>query len=314
MLFDSIIGHLDIRETLIASINKENFSHASLVIGEDGIGKSYVAYEMAVNILGKNEYKEYVDIEEYRIPENRKSISVDQIRDITEEINKKPYESNKKVIILHNADKMTVQAQNAFLKSIEEPPNGVFLILLCENQENLLDTIKSRCEAYKLSRLSEKELDEFLIREYPNIFEEEKRAVKAFSDGIPGRIEDFMDNSIYGEIRENTIKMFLDANGDNLSTFLKYQDFLVKNKNDWQEVLACILSYVRDIMIYKEVGNEDYIINLDKINDLKKLAETFSYKKLNKIIDIVNNTKNNLQGNVNAAMAYRIMLLKIQEG
>ncbi len=227
---------------------------------------------MAVNILGKNEYKEYVDIEEYRIPENRKSISVDQIRDITEEINKKPYESNKKVIILHNADKMTVQAQNAFLKSIEEPFNGVFLILLCENQENLLDTIKSRCEAYKLSRLSEKELDEFLIREYPNIFEEEKRAVKAFLDGIPGRIEDFMDNSIYGEIRENTIKMFLDANGDNLSTFLKYQDFLVKNKNDWQEVLACILSYVRDIMIYKEVGNEDYIINLDKINDLKKIS------------------------------------------
>jgi DNA polymerase-3 subunit delta' len=314
MLFHSIIGNLNIRKSLVASINKGNFSHASLIVGEDGIGKSYVAYEMALNILGRNEYKEYVDIQEYRIPENKKSISVDQIRDITEEINKKPYESNRKVIILHNSDKMTIQAQNAFLKSIEEPPNGVFLILLCENQQNLLDTIKSRCEAYKLSRLSEKELDEFLIRKYPKISEEDKRAVKVFSDGIPGRIEDFLDNAIYGEIRENTIKMLLEAKEGNLSTFLKYQDFLVKNKNDWQEVLTCILSYIRDIILYKEIGNEDYIINLDKIREIKKLSEMFSYKKLNEIIDIVNNTKNNLQGNVNAAMAYRIMLLKIEEG
>lgn len=314
MLFDSIIGHLNIREAIVNSIKKENFSHASLVVGENGIGKSYVAHEIAVNILGKDQYKDYVDIEKYRIPENRKSISVDQIRDITEEINKKPFEGNKKVIILHNADKMTIQAQNAFLKSIEEPPVGVFLILLCENRENLLDTIKSRCQTYKLSRLSEKELDEFLIRKYPNISEGDKSAVKVFSDGIPGRIEDFMDNSIYGEIRENIIKMFLEANGQNLSEFLKYQDFLVKNKDDWQEVLTCILSYVRDIMVYKDIGNEEYIINLDKIIDIKKIAEIFSYKKLNKIIDIVNNTKNNLQSNVNAAMAYRIMLLKIQEG
>lgn len=313
MLFDIIIGHLNIRKTVAESIEKQKFSHASLVIGEDGIGKSYVAKEMAINILGKSEYKEYVDIGEYRIAENKKSISVDQIRDITEEINKKPYESNKKVIILHNADKMTVQAQNAFLKSIEEPPSGVFLILLCENQENLLDTIKSRCQTYKLFRLSEKELHKFLSRKYPNISDEDAKAAKVFSDGIPGRIEDFMDNSIYADIRENTIGMFLESNVDDLAVLLKYQDFFVKNKNDWQEVLTCILSYVRDIMIYKEIGNEDFIINFDKIKDIKKLAQTFSYKKLNNIIDIVNNTKNNLQSNVNAAMVYHIMLLKIQE-
>lgn len=314
MLFDSIIGHLKIRESVIVSIKKEKFSHASLVVGSDGLGKSYVAYEMAINILGKSEYKQYVDIEEYRIPENKKSISVDQIREITEEINKKPYEGNKKVIILHNADKMTVQAQNAFLKSIEEPPSGVFIILLCENRENLLDTIKSRCQTYKLGRLSDEELDQFLFRKYPDISQEAKKTVKVFSDGIPGRIVDFIDNSVYGEIRDNTIKMLLDAHEKNLIPFLKYQEFLVKNKNDWQEVLTCILSYVRDIMVYKEVGNEDYIINLDKIKFIKQLAQTFSYKKLNNIIDIVNNTKSNLQSNVNAAMVYHIMLLKIQEG
>jgi len=313
MLFSSIIGHFNIRESLTRSIENGDFPHACLIVGEDGIGKSKVAKEVAVNILGKSELKEYVDIEEYRISENKKFFSVDQVRTIIEEVNKKPYESDKKVIILHNADKMTSQAQNALLKTIEEPPVGVFLILLCEKKENILDTIKSRCQAYKLSRVSDDDIEKFLTRENLNISSKDIETAKVFSDGIPGRAEDFINNSLYSEIRETIIRMFIESNENDLPTFLKYKDFLVKNKDIWQEVLTCILSYVRDIIIYKEVGKDDLIINVDKLDSIKELAETFSYKKLNNIIDIVNDTKNNLQSNVNAASAYHIMLVKIQE-
>lgn len=313
MKLDSIIGHNDTRKSLIHSIEVENFSHAHLITGEDGIGKSFVAFEAAINILGKDSYREYADISECRILNNRKSISVEQIRSIIEESNRRPYEGNRKVIILHNADKMTIQAQNAFLKTIEEPPVGVFILLLCENQEKLLDTIKSRCQIHKLRKLSEKEMDEFIHKKYQDISKDEIKAVKAFADGVPGRAIKFIDNDSFKEIREILIRIMMDINNVDIETFLRNEEFLVKYKDIWQEVLTCLLSYVRDIMIYKETGMDKLTINLDKIEYIKKLAEVFSYKKLNSIIDIVNNTKSNLESNVNAAMTYHIMLLKISE-
>lgn len=313
MLFNNIIGHLDIREKLIRSIENGSFPHASLIVGEDGIGKSKIAREIAINILGKSEFKDYVDIEEYKIPENKKSFSVDQVRSIIEEVNKKPYESDKKVIIVHDSDKMTAQAQNALLKTIEEPPKGVFLILLCGKKENILDTINSRCQSYKLARVSDDDIKEILLRDNLNISSEYIEGAKVFSGGIPGRAEDFINNSLYRDIRENTLKILIESNENDLTGFLKHKDFLVKNKDLWQEVLTSILSYARDIIIYKEVGKDSLIMNVDKVNLIKQLAETFSYRKLNNIIDIVNDTKNNFKSNVNAASAYHIMLVKIQE-
>lgn len=313
MKFDNIIGHTAIRKNFINSIESGNFSHAHLITGEDGIGKSFVALEAAMNIIGKDVYREYADIVECRIANKRKSISVDQIRQIIEESNRKPYEGNRKVIILHDSDKMTIQAQNAFLKTIEEPPEGVFILLLCENQEKILDTIKSRCQIHKLRKLSDNEIDKFIYNKYPNILEDEKKAVKAFADGVPGRIISFIDNDSFKEIREKLINIMMDVNNADIETFLKNEEFLTKYKDMWQEILTCLLSYVRDIIIYKETGMDELIINLDKIDYIKKLTEVFSYNKLSSIIDIVNNTKSNLESNVNASMVYHIMLLNIKK-
>lgn len=313
MQLSNIVGHTNIRKNFINSIKEENFSHAYLISGEDGIGKSFVAVEAAINIIGEETYKQYADIIECRIMDRKKSISVDQIREIIEEANRKPYEGSRKVIIIHNSDKMTIQAQNAFLKTIEEPPKGVFILLLCENQERILDTIKSRCQIYKLKKLDEDEIDKFIYNKYPDISEDEKKAVKAFADGIPGRIVNFIDNDLFKEIREKLIDIMININDEDIETFLKNEEFLTKLKDMWQEVLTCLLSYIRDIIVYKETGISEFIINLDKIFYIKKLAEVFSYNKLNSIIDIINNTKNNLESNVNASMAYHIMLLNIKE-
>lgn len=313
MLFSNIIGHSEIRGILQNSIVEGKFSHATLILGEDGIGKTYVAHEVALNILKKEEYKDYVDIEDYRIHKNKKSISVDDVRGMIEEINKRPYEGDNKVIIVHDSDKMTIQAQNAFLKTIEEPPKGVYIILLCENGKNVLDTIKSRCQTYKLTRLNDLELNQFVKNRYPSESEENLKVAEDFSDGVPGRVIDFMENSIYREIRDNIIEMILESQSTDLTALAKYEDFLVKNKQRWREILTCFLSYIRDIMVYKEVGSSGVIINLDKMKYITELAQKFSYKKLNSIINIINYTKNNLQNNVNAAMVYHIMLLKIQE-
>lgn len=312
---ENVIGHCDIRNKLINSINANKMTHAHLFTGEDGIGKSVLAHEVAVYILnnGKQMDREYADIKEYRILESKKSILVEQVRAIIEEINKKPYEGDKKVIIVHQADKMTSQAQNAFLKTIEEPPKGVFIFLLCENAANVLETVKSRCQIHNLKKLSNTEIEKFLLKYYHKLPEETKRTVIAYCDGIPGKAEKFIKDDSFIEIRENVINIIIEINKKNMPRLLEYEDFLLKYKDKWQEVLECFICYIRDIIMYKETGADKFIINLDKIKFIKELASVFSYKKLNSIIDIINSTKINFESNVNAGMLYHIMLIKMQE-
>ena len=88
----SIVGHDNIKRYFIDAIKGGTLSHAHLLVGENGIGKSLLAKEFASRILGKSEIKEYVDIIEFRSGKNKKSIGVDEIRAIIEEVSKKPYE------------------------------------------------------------------------------------------------------------------------------------------------------------------------------------------------------------------------------
>lgn len=311
MNFDNIIGHENIKKQINTSIEMGMFSHAHLIIGENGIGKSLLAKSIGLKLLGKNVYREYADIVEFKVPKNKQTIGIKYVvEEIIDEINKKPYEGDRKVIIIYEADKMTVDAQNAFLKTIEEPPMGVFIILLCENLEAILETIKSRCQIHKLQRLNAEEMQRFLKRKYENLSVNEIKAITAFSDGIPGRAEKFMEDEAFKEIRNNTISILTDINTNRPREFLKYEDFFLKYKGDWQEVLTWFLSYIRDVLIYKETGKEELIVNLDKLPIIKDIASMFSFSRLNDIIVIVNETRQKLERNVNYSLTFNSMLLK----
>ena len=94
---------------------------------------------------------------------------------------------------------------------------------------------------------------------------------------------------------------------------LQYEDFLSKNKEQSEDIFTILLSYIRDIMIYKDTGIEELLINKDKINEIKETAGMFSFKKLNAIIGVINDTRSNLNSNVNSGLTYDIMLLKMLE-
>jgi DNA polymerase III subunit delta' len=311
--FNTIIGHDTIKSQIVNSINAGRFSHAHIITGEDGIGKSLIAKQTAIRLLGKDKERQYVDIVEFKMSKDKKSIGIDEIKSIIQETTKKPYEGDKKVIILYRADKMTEAAQNAFLKTIEEPPNGIFIILLCEKLENILDTIKSRCQVYKLNRLKEEEMLRFLNNKFQSLSEDEVKAVSAFSDGIPGRSERFIEDKSLMEIRDTVIDILKSTCEERLDKTLVYTDFLLKYKSEWQEVLTYFLSYIRDTLIYKETSNKELIINIDKINEIKDIAEMFSFNKLNGIINIIKDTRSKLERNVNTTLVFDSMLVKIQE-
>lgn len=203
-----ILGH----ESIISGINRRklnnSFSHANLIVGVDGIGKSVIAKYLSNNIIEPRDNAESVDIVRYY--PSSSSFGVDDIRNIIDEVSKKPYEGDKKVLILYKCDKMTTQAQNALLKTIEEPPAGVYLILLSDSLETILDTIQSRCQVYKLTPLSKDDISEYIDLYYPQIDSDDRQAALAFSTGIPGKIDKFINDEKLKELRNICVQLFLD--------------------------------------------------------------------------------------------------------
>ncbi|MGL5245731.1 MAG: DNA polymerase III subunit delta' [Sarcina sp.] len=307
-----IIGHRKILERFYKFVDKNALSHAHLIIGEDGIGKSLLANEFAYKILSISKQKDYVDLIHYK--SNKASFGVDTIREIISEANKKPYEGDKKVIVLYEGEKLTVQAQNALLKTIEEPPKGVFIIILCENAEVILDTIKSRCQIHKLTPLNRIEMLEFLKENYSNLSDESLiQTLLAFAEGIPGRIEKFLQDEQFGNLRKVIVDLFKELALREKSTPLKYADIFTTFKNKEGEVFSSIVSLVRDIIIYKELENKSSIINGDKIEEIKELSNMISYKKLNGIISRVDEARINLKNNTNLWSTFNTMLINILE-
>jgi len=310
---ERIIGHSNIWNQISKSIKSDKLSHAHLIIGEDGIGKSILAKNIGLMILGKDQDKQYVDLIQWKAEKNKSSIGVSSIRSLVEEINKKPFEGDKKVIIIYHADKMTVQAQNAFLKTIEEPPKNVTIFLLCENLEVILDTIKSRCQIHKLKSLNENEMEEFLKANYSDLPLSQIKVIIAFSDGVPGKAQKFIDDNNFKEIRDITLEILLKLSSVRTEELIKYEKKLSNQKESFEEILTAFLSYIRDTIIYKEIEEENLIINIDKLLSIKELANIFSFNKLNGIINIINDTRDNLVRNVNPGLAFEVMLIKMQE-
>ncbi|EPY6472781.1 DNA polymerase III subunit delta' [Clostridium sporogenes] len=309
----TIIGHENIKNRIKNSIAKGKFSHASIIVGENGIGKSIIAKEIAMIILEKSQRRSYVDLIEFK-PINKKSIGIDDIRNLIEEINKKPIEGNKKVIIIYKSQLITEVAQNAFLKTIEEPPKGVYIILLCENMEYMLDTIKSRCEIFKLNRLKPYDIENFIKYKYKDIKKDNINSAIAFSDGIPGKAERFIEDESLKYIRDMSLGILKDSKDlSNYNYLMKYENFLMNYKETWEEILTCILSYLRDSLLFKETGDEELLLNVDKKEFIKDISEKYSYINLDKMVSIINDTRDKLNRNINSTLVFDAMLIKMQE-
>lgn len=307
---DKFIGHSKIVEGFMKRVESNTLSHAHLISGRDGIGKSILADIFVSKILNKEVSKEHIDAINYR--NNKTSIGVSEVRDIIEEVNKRPYEGDKKVVIIYDAEKLTIQAQNALLKTIEEPPSGVYIFLLTTNLEFILDTIKSRCQIYKLTPLTNDEMISFIKSKY-EIGEEELLSVLAYSEGIPGRAERFLKDTELQNLRNLIINMLRDINKNEIDVAIKYEKAFENYKDEKEELLNIISTFIRDIILYKELNNKKLIINSDKNKEIEELMEMMSYKKLNGMLKYIEEARNNLNHNTNFSITISIMIMGFLE-
>lgn len=308
-------------ELFLKTANKGMLAHSFIVSGPDGVGKSVFAYFMAQYLfcIDKNKpcgrcinctrikNKNHPDVIEVT---PKKSIGVDDIRDLNDKINTKPYEGDKKVVIIKNADLITVQGQNAFLKTLEEPPYDTTIIMLVENINLILETIKSRCQIYKFNRIPTSKVKEYLLGVGVSL--DKAELFSELSDGIIGNALKMLDTH-YIILRNETSEILSTIINFKRTNFLEVEDFFMENKDKIDDVFDILLSFLRDISLYKNTFNEEFVLNKDKLPIIIELSRSLSYNRLNKLLDIMLNIRSNIKKNANYQMAITALLISIQE-
>lgn len=326
MVFNDIVGQKDIIKNIRNAIKSNRVAHAYLFCGPDGVGKSITAsiFASALNCREKGEDPcgicpscirardgNHPDIIHVKIP--RAIIHVDEIRELQKDMIKKPYENGVKVYIIHDAEKMNDEAQNCLLKTLEDPPQHVIIILLSSNQYLLLKTIVSRCQVMKFSRAPEGEIEKYLKYKM-GINEKDARYVAAFSDGIVKKAEDYLNNEEQKKLRDDAIEIATSLYKDDKLHALSYTNYFLDHRDDVPYILDVMISFFRDILVFGECRDERYIINLDKEDIISRQCGRFTYTGLNNIINCIMKTMDNIKSNVNFQLSIEMMLLHIQEG
>ena len=264
MEFENIIGNTEVKDYLINSIKQNNILHSYLFLGTEGIGKLMIAKEFAKNILCLGEKsrtctcksctcfngKNHPDF--YSVNEDGENIKIDEIRNITEKVIEKPIISEKKVYIINDCDKMTKEAQNCLLKTLEEPPEFAIIILISSNENLILNTIKSRCMTIKFKNIEDKDLLDYAtnILEYDNVSE---NLLKSFDGSIGKAIKlkdnkdnyDKIENLISNLTKKDLVDVMLDGrilyDKENIQDILDYIIVcLYSKKNENNSYINCI--------------------------------------------------------------------------
>lgn len=308
MYFRNIIGQEFAKKYLTNSINNNKLSHAYMFEGIDGIGKKKLADELAKILLNSENIDNSPDY--INIYPDGNSIKIAQIRKLQTDIIIKPHKDYK-LYILNDAEKMTIEAQNALLKTLEEPPEYAIMILITSNKDALLDTIKSRCEILKFLPISLFDLKEYLIK--TGVEEQRAQLLATFSRGSIKKALELSESAEFAVMRDDIqsyIQTILDRN---IVEILEIPGQMDKYKSEIINILDMVINYFRDIMLLKEKVDKSMIINSDKITFVQNMGKKISYSQVSKIIDIIEETKKKIRSNCNFNISIQVMALNIYE-
>ena len=293
-MFNNILGNGRIKELLEKSVKQEKTSHSYMFIGTEGIGKKIIAKEFAKMILctSSDKYcdscKSCIEFDTNNNPDfeiikpDGNSLKIEQIRNFQAKVAEKPIVSDKKVYIIDDSDKMTTEAQNCLLKTLEEPPEFVTIILIGSNENAFLSTIKSRCMILHFDKIPNEQILEYLDKN-----EQSSNLSNTMIESFQGSIGKAIRLKEKQEDYEKIEKIIYSLESKDKIDILNMSDFIYKSKDEKFEIL-------------------DYI-NVILINLAKK------YSKYADCIKIIEDTKKRLQLNANYDMSIDNMLLKLWE-
>ena len=327
LVFKDILGHEQIKEHFKNAVETGKVSHAYILSGEAGMGRKSLANAFALSLLcekGKPEpcmqchacrqvlSGNHPDLI-YVTHEKPASIGVDEIREqINNTIMIRPYSSYYKIYIVDEAEKMTVQAQNALLKTIEEPPSYAVILLLTTNQDAFLPTILSRCVQLKLKPLRDSVVKEYLIQSL-KVEEAQAEIYAAFARGNLGRAIALASSEDFNLMRQEVLHLLKHVKDADISELLDYIRKLKEDNLDIYECLDFMQLWYRDVLLYKVTKDINLLVFKDEYRSINEISQVSGYDGLEQILDAIDKARVRLDANVNMDLAMELMLLVMKE-
>lgn len=327
--FDDIIGQEHIKEHLKSSIASGKISQAYLITGEIMQGKEFIAKVFANALLCEDRDEEgnpcgkchpclqvgsnsHPDIK-IVTHEKPNSVSVDDIRNqIVSDVVVRPFQSKYKIYIMNEAEKMTPQAQNALLKTLEEPPEYVVILLLSTSKTSLLPTVLSRCVQLDMRPVEDKTVRKYLMKDL-QIPDYKADICVAFARGNIGKARNLASSEEFDNIKNEAIRILkyiktMDT-ADMIKTLKKLEEYKV-NIDDFMDIM---MIWYRDILLYKATMDAGALVFKDEGAEVRRIATESSYEGIEEVLNAVEKTKTRLKANVNFELAMELMLLAIKE-
>lgn len=322
MGFYDITGRQGLVSNLLQIINNDRIANAYLFVGSEGMGKKTIGGIFAKALLcgfgTQRPCGNCVDCKQFAggnhpdvtvIKPQKTSIGIEEIRTMQKELNLRPYQSDRKLILIEDAHLLTFQAQNALLKSLEEPPPFVVFMLLSQRLQGLLPTVLSRLKAFRLERLSKKEVAAIIVRR-TDTSPEKAELFAALSEGNPGKGLKLAVSSEFTLQREAVSGLLRNISAD-FSEWLGHESFFTDNKDNIESIFDLLILWFRDFIVFKETKDLNLIINIDMADLFETNAEALQVKDALYMIELIEKSKKMIKGNANFHLVVENVLFEI---
>ena len=332
--FAEIVDQQQMKEHLQNALRTGKVSHAYIISGEKGSGKKFIAGIFSKTLQCENRQEKEGQIEPCDechaciqanhadhpdiitvTHEKTGSVGVDDIRtQIRDSVLIKPYTGQYKIYIIPDGEKMTPAAQNALLKTLEEPPAYAVIIILTENMEAFLPTITSRCVVLPMKPAGDDSVRNLLM-EKMRIVDYKADLCVAFARGNVGKALELAQNETFDEIRNQTILLVQNIRHKEIFEINEavHNIITAQEQDRRQDFLDILLFLIRDILVYKATEEEDHLIFRDKISYIRDTADRCTFGGLNLVAEAMQKAKKRLDANVNADLALEMLMIAVKE-
>ena len=321
MKFQDIVGQEQITGHLQNAIRMGKVSHAYIIQGEAGSGKKLLANTFATTLQCEEGGIEpcghcqsckqavsgnHPDIR--RVTHEKATIGVDDVRlQLNNDILVKPYSRPYKVYIIDEAEKMTEQAQNAMLKTIEEPPEYAVIILLTVNAKLLLPTILSRCILLNVRPVARGQVTK-LLTERHGIAGFMAEVAADFADGVPGKAIAYAQSGEFVDLKDEVIKVLRRLDSMPAEEIYKKVKEWAGRKAELPDILSLMNLWYRDVLVMKSTGGSGRMVFREEERELTNQAEKLSYARIEECLDAIELTRQRMNANVNLEVSLEMLL------
>ncbi len=325
--FRDILGHKKEIAFLERAISSGKLSHAYIFEGEKDTGKQMLANAFAMTLQCTSEgerpcgvcrscrqaadgnHPDIITVQH----EKPLTITVDDIRDqVVNDVQIRPYSGRYKIYIIPEAERMTAQAQNALLKTIEEPPDYAILLLLSANEDALLETVRSRCVMLHLEPVPDEQVVNYLMDKV-GVSEYQAQICATFAQGNVGKAVRLASSDDFSQIKDSAIYLLRNVGRMDISAIIEYVKEIQEYKITIQDYLDVLALWYRDMVYYKATQDIDGLIFKDDLRSIRETVRKCSYEGAEEVVQAIETAKMRLNANVNFDLTMELLFLVIKE-